>query len=282
MKQETGLFIIDIYNELGYQVYNVSGKDLCTGLEFVKSAEERARFPFISANILDLKTHNPIFKPYVILKSGSKKFGIIGVTSKPQYFVEGVEFEDPLEVVRQYLPRLKKKVDYIILLAAVNNNDETKILGESIPVEFLLRADTYRRSESINTTNGINVVRCGNLGKYVGILSVNIVNKKKPFQDVSKIESQIKYADKKLKSFSREMGDKTFDEYYADKQNILRMISTLQNQEKELKKKREKIVNVLDFELVFLDEDVEDDPSVRSKINEHEKNIGKMKVKARK
>ncbi len=279
-KKETALFLVDSYNDLGYQVYNVGGNDFAAGLEFVKKAEKTAKFAYISANIIDSTSNQVLFKPYKIIKSGNKKFGIIGITSKPVYNISGVKIIEPVDALNKYLPELKKQSDYVILLAAVNNTDETKIINSKSSIDFLLCASTYRFSKILDVANGEYIARCGNIGKYVGVISMKIVREGVPLENVSKINNQLEYTEKRLKSFAKDMGDKNYDEYYADSPSVLNVIHSLQRHEKELKKQKGKIINTLDFELVSLDKKVSDDPYMRKKVNEHKaalKNVRTIK-----
>jgi len=279
-KKETALFLVDSYNDLGYQVYNVGGNDLAAGSEFVKKAEKIARFTFISANIIDSTSNQLLFKPYKIIKSGNKKFGIIGITSKPKYNVSGVKITEPLDALNKYLPELKKQSDYVIVLAAANSIDETGIINSKSSIDFLLCASTYRFSKTLDDANGVYIARCGNIGKYVGIISMKIVREGMPLENVSKINNQLDYTEKRLKSYAKDMGNKTYDEYYAGRPSILSVIHSLQRHEKELKKQKGKIINTLDFKLVRLDKKIKDDPYMRKKVNEHKaalKNVRTVK-----
>lgn len=280
-KKETALFLIDSYNDLGYQVYNVGGNDLAAGLQFVKKAEKIAKFNFISANIVDSISSQLLFKPYKIIKSGNKKFGIIGITSKPKYNVSGVKITEPLYALNKYLSELKKQSDYIVVLAAINNIDETKIINSKTSIDFLLCASTYRFSKTLDFATSMYIARCGNIGKYIGIISMNIIKEELPLENISKINNQLSYIEKRLKSFAKDMGDKTYDEYYGDRPSIMNVIHSLQRHEKELKKQKEKIINALDYELVRLDNKIKDDPYMWKKVNEHKAVLRKMGMKTK-
>ena len=126
LKQETARLIVDIYNNLKYDAYNVGGHDFALGLDFLKELQAKARFTFISANVVDTLTGKPVFEPYKIVKVGNKNFGIIGVTSVWNEKYRGVGIADPIQTLNKYLPALRKKADYIIVLAALTAGDENK------------------------------------------------------------------------------------------------------------------------------------------------------------
>lgn len=267
--KETGLFMVTAYNSLGYQVYNVGGNDLLAGVEFIKSAQKRAKFPFVSANIIDEKTQKLYFLPYKFLKIKEKRFAIIGVTSKPIYPTPGLNFLELKEALKRYLPDLKKKADYIIVLAAVNSKDEAIIREVTPAYDFLLIDSSSRYSRNLEYVNGINIARCGYIGKYIGFIKATINQPDLPLEDISKIKVQLGYTTERLQTFSREAGEKTFEEFYSNNPSTLSIIQNLQAREKELISQKASIVNPIDFDLIPLDESVADDPVMRQKLNKH-------------
>ncbi len=71
--------LIQSYNDMGYDAVNVGEKDLIMGLTFLSDLTQKAKFPFLSANLLDKKTEKAIFKPYVIKEIAGLKIGIFGL-----------------------------------------------------------------------------------------------------------------------------------------------------------------------------------------------------------
>ena len=268
------MFLVENYNDLGYQAYNVGGNDLADGLDFVTQLETSAHFPFISANITRTGEIQPVFKPYVILSEGRRKFGIIGVCSKPTYAIEGCTVSDPVEALSIYIKEIENSVDFVIVMAATNDADEAEILSAGLPIDLLLRSNTYRYTRSLAGESEIPVARVGNIGKYVGWIQMTIRNKNMPLKDVSKLKSQIDYAQKRLDSFKASAGDKSLEEYYADRSNLLNIIHSLQQHQAQLQAEIETIENPIDFGLIPLDKDIADDPVVLQQVETHKKKYG--------
>lgn len=257
---------IELGNLLGYQAYNVGGNDFSLGKERLLHLQQVARFPFISANVADSVKGRLLFKPYVILKAGTKRFGVVGITSRGRYPISGMIIKEPLQALKNVVAQIRPQVDYVIVLAAVNSEDEKQLVDADLAVDFILIAGMYRYAQSLEVKNRSFIARAGTLGKYVGILTVEVNDAGKPIQDVSNIRAQLEYADKRLASYTQAAGGKPLAEYYRDRPNIYQLVQELQRLKEELQVRRQQIVNPLDFQLLPLDEQLSDAPDIRARL----------------
>jgi len=65
-------------SEIGCAALNIGAGELALGLEFVETARGLARFPFISANVLD-ESGTPVFAPGVSVRVGEQTWWVIGL-----------------------------------------------------------------------------------------------------------------------------------------------------------------------------------------------------------
>ena len=87
-----GEYIIDIMNQVGYDVAVPGNHEFDYGMEqFLTLANERAAFPYISANFV--KEGETVFDPYVIIEAAGAKIAFVGIctpktitSSTPAYF----------------------------------------------------------------------------------------------------------------------------------------------------------------------------------------------------
>jgi 2',3'-cyclic-nucleotide 2'-phosphodiesterase len=120
-------------NTLDYVVGNLGNHEFNYGLDFLHKAINGARFPYINANIIDVKTKKPMFTPYLIKETevtdrdGKKqtlKIGYIGFVP-PQIMtwdkanLNGkVTVNDITETARQYVPEMREKgADVVVVIA---------------------------------------------------------------------------------------------------------------------------------------------------------------------
>jgi len=120
-------------NTLDYTVGNLGNHEFNYGLKYLHDALAGAIFPYVNANIIDVKTHKPLFTPYLIKKTevvdqdGKKqtlKIGYIGFVP-PQIMtwdkanLSGkVTVNDITETARKYVPEMREKgADLVVVVA---------------------------------------------------------------------------------------------------------------------------------------------------------------------
>ena len=260
--------MIQSYNKLGYHAYNVSSHDFSSGYESVRELGNSANFPFISANILDSASRQPLFKPYIIKKVSRKKFGIIGITSLPKAPIKGVIIGNIAQSINEYLPEIRKQVDYIILLAYLGRDDEMELFARQLDVDFVLLSGSFRYSRNLENKKGMLVARCGNIGKYIGILKFNLQDSNQQLTDISNLMVQMNYAEKRINSFKSAAKDRPLEEFYAKDPNILRTIKSLKTQMQILQDEIQTSKNPVTYDLIGLDESVPDNQQIRAKLDE--------------
>ncbi|MEG0689293.1 MAG: bifunctional UDP-sugar hydrolase/5'-nucleotidase [Hungatella sp.] len=73
--------IIDIMNELGYDVAIPGNHEFDYGVEQLKALAKRAEFPYLSANFIEADSKKHIFAPYVMKEVSGVKIGFVGVST---------------------------------------------------------------------------------------------------------------------------------------------------------------------------------------------------------
>ena len=170
-----GEAIIDIMNEVGYDIAIPGNHDFDYGVqEFLKLAE-RAKYEYISCNFN--KEGELVFKPYTIREFDGVKIGFVGVTtpdtlrsSTPTYFMnEAGDFvygffqdktgEGLYEAVQKAVDGVRAEgAQYVILIAHLGNEDECA---------------PWRYNDVISNTNGINVLLDGHSHDYDKVVMKN-------------------------------------------------------------------------------------------------------------
>ncbi|WP_326469702.1 bifunctional 2',3'-cyclic-nucleotide 2'-phosphodiesterase/3'-nucleotidase [Enterobacter wuhouensis] len=120
-------------NTLDYTVGNLGNHEFNYGLTYLHDALAGAKFPYVNANIIDVKTKKPLFTPYLIKETevvdsdGNKqtlKIGYIGFVP-PQIMtwdktnLDGkVTVNDITETARKYVPEMREKgADLVVVVA---------------------------------------------------------------------------------------------------------------------------------------------------------------------
>ena len=159
-----GEYIVDIMNEVGYDVATIGNHEFDYGMDQFMALREKAQFPYVSANFCDLEG-NPVLDPYVILELGDWKVAFVGAStpetftkSTPTYFQDDAgnyiySFCQGEEGAKLYAAVQKaaddaraEGADYVFVLSHLGTD------GSSAP---------YTSSDLIVNTTGIDAVLDG-------------------------------------------------------------------------------------------------------------------------
>ncbi len=91
------------------------------GLRHIDRVRQDSQTPWLSANIIDQETGNPYFEPYKIYHYQNFRVAVLALTTEyvpyweDQSSVAGLQFNNVIETAREYIPKLKKECDYLIV-----------------------------------------------------------------------------------------------------------------------------------------------------------------------
>ncbi len=144
--------LIQSYNEMGYDAVNVGEKDLMMGLRFLSEAAQKAKFSFLSSNLIDRKTQRTIFSPYRTKEVAGLKIAILGLMDDPfspalQQTDSGLTLLDPIRTSRDLIKELKKSSDLIIVLSQLGESKDKRLARENPQIDLIL-GGRRRSSES--------------------------------------------------------------------------------------------------------------------------------------
>ncbi|MDP5275080.1 bifunctional metallophosphatase/5'-nucleotidase [Chengkuizengella axinellae] len=170
-----GLANIEILNRTGYEAVTLGNNE---GLTFEPSLlselyKKHADFQVIGSNIYDLKSNKipSWMKPYLIIKKGKLKVGIVGVTINFSLFYEllGLDVKEPLEVIRTLVEELRPQVDMIIIISHLGLPTDQRMAKEIKGIDCILGAHTHHLLEEPLFIGDAMICAAGKLGQYVGV-----------------------------------------------------------------------------------------------------------------
>lgn len=133
-------------NALGYDASTLGNHEFNYGLDYLKKIIATANLPILNANVLDFKTHQPVFKTYDIItktfkdstgRSVALNIGITGIVP-PQILnwdkanLEGkVTVKDSVKAIEEIVPTMRAKgADVILVLSHSGIGDDRYEEGE--------------------------------------------------------------------------------------------------------------------------------------------------------
>ncbi|OOF44138.1 bifunctional UDP-sugar hydrolase/5'-nucleotidase [Rodentibacter trehalosifermentans] len=106
---------IQAMNAMGYEATVLGNHEFDNPLQMLAMQESWAKFPFLSANVFNKKTNQPLVKPYIVLDKQGLKIAVVGLTTEdtaklgnPEY-TGNVLFKDPTELARETLKALNEQ-----------------------------------------------------------------------------------------------------------------------------------------------------------------------------
>ncbi len=187
--------LIKSYNEMGYDAVNVGEKDLMMGLKFLNDIANKAKFPFISANLIEKKGQKPIFKQYIIKEISGLKIGIIGLMDD-QYntTLNDIEPElsilEPISVTKNIVKGLREYCHLIIVLSQFGESKLRKLSKETSGIDLILGGGGESTRAYIDIVNDVPIYRLEPRGGYLGRIDYSISNMNKPIRFASSIERE--------------------------------------------------------------------------------------------
>jgi 2',3'-cyclic-nucleotide 2'-phosphodiesterase (5'-nucleotidase family) len=177
---EKAYLILECYNLLGYDALGVGDDDFSLGKDFLVDLSKKARFPFISSNLMDQKTGQALFLTHVIQERGGLRIGIFSLLSS--YFfsgvsdsrIRGIGFAGPFEAAKTVLSKIRPKADVVVLLSHLGYTADIE-LAETLPgIDVILGGHSGRSLPYPMQVKDTIIVQVGSKGLHVGELHLRL------------------------------------------------------------------------------------------------------------
>ncbi len=142
---------------MGYDVMSIGDEELMFGLDFLKELSNKSPIDFISANLINRDTNNPLLVPYVIKKIGQTQIAVIGLTTKqakqtmPISQRNKINLMNPIESLKQTLTQIREKqrIDLVIVLSHLGEKKSRELLKKMPDINIVINSHTKESTEMI-------------------------------------------------------------------------------------------------------------------------------------
>ncbi len=198
-KRRDALLRVDLlirsYNEMAYDVVNVGEKDLMMGFKFLSEVSPKAKFSFVSTNLVDKKTGKPLFKPYVIKEVAGLRIGILGLLDDQFNLTlreqdPGLSITEPLSALKTAMKGLKEYCDFIVVLSQLGESKDKRLAGENPDIDLILGGGGESKRAIMERVNGTAIYRLEPRGGYLGRVDYSLADTKKPIKFVTSGERE--------------------------------------------------------------------------------------------
>jgi len=129
---------VDVYNQMGHVAQGIGDRDLALGVDKLLELSKRAKFPFISSNIVHADTGAPVFKPRLVVNRAGVKVGLLGLLT-PKFAASagtmkdnGIQIQDPIAAAQAQVSALRNEGAQIILVLSHLTDDEAALVVEKV------------------------------------------------------------------------------------------------------------------------------------------------------
>lgn len=140
-------YLVDGMNQLGVAALGVSIEDALLGVDNLKTLSKKAKFPFLSANLVDKKTGERLFPAYHEIKQGSAVLTFIGLSGGPYYGYPapaGIEAKEPAAALNEVLAKLPQdslQNRVFIVLTSLSKREQRRLREEVGRMHFYFGGD---------------------------------------------------------------------------------------------------------------------------------------------
>src|SRR5690606_10875448 len=78
----TGFLDLECMNQMGYDAMTLGNHEFDFGYELIRGRMQDANFPILCSNVIDRERGTSVARPYVVLRRGEYRIGIIGATTE--------------------------------------------------------------------------------------------------------------------------------------------------------------------------------------------------------
>ena len=175
-----------VFKEMGIELSAVGNHEFDWGINRINKWAEDGGFTFVCTNIYDKRTDQPVdwAEPFAIIEREGVKIGFIGLATPETAYktlkanVVNYEFRDPVEIITEWVPKVKDAgADIIIALTHLGSfqDKEGNITGEAVAlcgvdgVDAVISAHTHQRVCGL--VNGKPFVQAYKYGRSFGKLT---------------------------------------------------------------------------------------------------------------
>lgn len=173
--------ILYSYARMGVSAINVATKDLMALKDYYFELAKESDIEFISANVVDKKTGELLFKPYIIKKVGDTTIAIIGATEAAPIGMQplgghNIEILDPIETVKPLMSKLSEEADVVVLMLYYHFARLRSVANELRDADIILGADGYSTTWRDLRLGGTHVSYGGRQGQKLMLLKALMRN----------------------------------------------------------------------------------------------------------
>jgi len=180
-KGAEGGALVEMMDLIGYEGLTPGNHDFDVSYANFLKLVVIAKFPVVSANLIDEKSGQPITqRPYVIIQKNGLKIGIFGLMSRDFYNLvsqnstKGIKLLPPIPTAEKYIDLLRPQTDLVIAITHQGVEDDS-ILAVSVKgLDVIIGGHSHTRLQKPKYINGVIIAQTGSDCENLGVLDLTV------------------------------------------------------------------------------------------------------------
>lgn len=209
-----------------------------------------------------MKTGEPLFEPFRVIKRGDLKIGITGLISASSTRSPDYEIRDYLDTGRKILAELEMVSDIQVVLVNAPGKDFRNLKKELPGADYIFTSGGIKRTSGYTPQKSEEPLLYSSQkqGKYVTDIHLELNDPEQPVTDASGLRGRVSQLTKQLDRFQDKDPEKTFQELYGKSPNLLRLIEKYQLEIEENENLLASAMNTNEFHSVPMGRKLKDHP----------------------
>lgn len=173
--------MITLMNEVGFDLCAVGNHEWDANIVNFQNDIERARFPFLCANVFIPETVNLDIKPFTAFEHQGVKMAVVGMIEVRHDGIPGahpdnlkqVRFKRAHEVLPEY-KYLRNQNDVVILLSHCGFEDDLELAQANSWLDVIIGGHSHTLIEHPTETNGVLITQSGSHLKYATLVKLRV------------------------------------------------------------------------------------------------------------
>ncbi len=180
-----GLPVFQVANLLGFDAATLGNHEFDYGWPQVRTFLQTAKYPVVTANLVDERGRLFTEKPYVILNVNGLRVAVIGAMTDTLKDLTTPNLLGDWHTIpfvaaaRKYAAEVKDKSDLVVLLAHIAPVEETRFLQEAPEFNVVISGHAHGGIEQAIVRDGRVLVRVKGYGEQLGRLDLTVDTEKK-------------------------------------------------------------------------------------------------------
>ena len=176
-----GEAMVKALNYLGYDALSIGNHEPDFGMAVLRARMKDASFTIIAANLVERNKSKLFTKPYIVKKLNGVTIGILGLaypktpwTTAAKNVAE-VEFQDPVPVVKHYLPTIRNAGAQLIVVLSHLGLGGDKALAKAVEgIDVIVGGHSHNRMSEAEKVGTTLIVQAGAHGSDLGRVELTV------------------------------------------------------------------------------------------------------------